>query len=425
MNFFSSLRRDHRSGSSTARNSSSNDTTTQEGSQLNQQIFNPQDVDDVITLSTGPTTAAESTTLYGMKIMDDDANNNENLDYNDIERRYHVSRDDAESILGDNDSTSNNSGQNKLSSSRKRGMTICGFCDIRIASILVITIHLLYGFGSMVWIMMGYDFPSSTNTAKSLVFPISTICVTLVSFVGVLKYSHIVTNVGLVGTAVVWFLYLSKFNSVGICLGLLLIFTQSVFVREVRKGILTKATYEENNGRERFLHQRGQRVFDDAVVLKQELVKSSSLIGQQFVDESHQKVLRVTSEISTSIEQFPRTVSRMISEQSEPYLPTGTSFVRMEDGQNQQNMEENYSATATARASTTTMTAVAECVTNEPTADADADADALATSPKDVTDFRLLENRIGKKTTVIIKEEEEKDGEISSDSENYEDYRQV
>jgi len=301
-------------------------------------------------------------------------------------------------------------------------MTFCGFCDIRIASILVIVIHLLYGFGSIIWIMMGYDFPSSINTAKSLMFPISTICVTLVSLTGVLKYSHIVTKVGLVGTAVVWFMYLSKINYVGIGLGLLLLFTQAVFVREVRKGILTKETYEGHKGRERYVHQRGQRIFDNAVVLKHELVKSSSLIGQQFVDGSNQTALRVTSELSTSIQQFPRTVSKMITERSEPYLPTGTSFVRMDDGQDQRKQETNHDVTATATAMTTGTAGGAEGVTVKPTA---AD-DALATSPKDVTDFRLLEkNRIGKKETVKIKEEEENDGEISSDSENYDDYRRV
>ena len=480
MNFFSSFRRDHSRSDRNTNEASLPPVLHSSGNQQQQTMFNPvEDVvaDDVVTLSTGPTTAtatgtgtvsadSATATLYGMKIMDDD----ETQKGNDIEeqqqqqqlqlqQRYHISRDDAESIvlgeqsdndsMGHSNSNSNNglyqcqntrpssssstaiSATGRTSRRRKLGMTFCGFCDVRIASIVMIVLHVLYGLMSTAWIVMGYDFPSSNNTSVESIFPISTICVTLVSLCGVVKYSHIVTRIGLVGTVVISIIYLSRSNYVGTCLGLLLISTQTVFVREVRKGIMTKETYEGQSGqKERYLHRHGQRVWDGAVILKQEMVKSSSLIGQQFIDSSNQILAsRVTSELSTSMcEQLPRTVSRMITEQSEPYLPTTTTlsgtadFVQMKDGndghnQPQKKQERNHiTPNSTTRPNTTPELPAADC-------------DALATSPKDVTDVRLIENRIGiikkKTTTVNMNHGEDKDGEISSDSENYDDYRRL
>ena len=487
MNFFSTLRRDHGSSSSGSNGSASNNTN--EGSlptpvlhgnndgNHQQQMVNPGEEenvdidDDVGTLSTGPTTATATTTvadsatatLYGMRIMDglDTYDVNDDIEQQvqlqqQQQRYYHVSRDDADSIIlreSEIDSTSGHSytiSNNSLCQSqetplppsstaaaaaaatRKRGMTFCGFCDVRIASILVIAIHLLYGLMSTAWIMMGYDFPSTSNDAycSESIFPISTILVTSISLCGVIKYSHIVTRIGLVGTIVVFIIYLSQSNYVGGCLGLLLISTQTAFVHEVRKGILTKETYEGQKGQERYLHRHGQRVLDDAIVLKQEMVKSSSLIGRQLVDRSNQMASRVTSELSTSMcEQLPRTVSRMITEQSEPYLPTSTlsrtDFVQMmeDDGQNHQQQKvqgKNGKLIAAIHPTTTTdRTPTIPAVT----------INSLATSPRDVTDIRLLENWTGMKknktTTVNINPRDEKDGEISSDSENYDDYRRL
>jgi hypothetical protein len=216
----------------------------------------------------------------------------------------------------------------------KRGTTFCGFCDMRIACVILNSCHLMYGLILVTLVNMGYDFPG--NTSASLVFPFSVIGVSCTAIVGALYFSYRATILGFVGTASAYVIYFSRLDYVGISLGPLLMSAQIVFLYELLFGIMTRESYE-NDGRERYLNQHGQRVLEKAIVLQEELIKTSSRLGQEIINDSRTSALRVQSELSTSVQGLTRSVSRMITEQSEPYLPT---FVRMDDGQNDNYIEE-------------------------------------------------------------------------------------
>jgi hypothetical protein len=174
-------------------------------------------------------------------------------------------------------------------------------------------------------------------------------------------------------------------------------YTQIVFLYELQSGIMTRESYE-NDGRERYLHEDGQRVLEKAIVLQQDLVKTSSRIGKEIINDSRTSAIRVQSELSTSVQHLARSVSRMITEQSEPYLP---NFVRMDDVRNNDNGPDIEEARRQGQPNKNKNKEVKQ--------------------GDDVGCYHGLENRVA--SCARSDRGSSTDSEISSDSENYDDYR--
>jgi len=122
----------------------------------------------------------------------------------------------------------------------RRGMTFLGFCDYRIAAVLLNILHMVLSLILEICEAVEWDRNSFEEP------PVLTMCVCIFSGMGVygaLHFSKVAMYISSIGLIFLWYIYLLEQHVFGLTLICFIIFVHVVFILEMTYGIMTKETY--------------------------------------------------------------------------------------------------------------------------------------------------------------------------------------
>ena len=142
----------------------------------------------------------------------------------------------------------------------------CWYCDTRVGTILLNTLHLL--FSIFIQILELFSFGSFSEPPLLCIFAV------IFSGLGILggwKFNLTAIFLSTCGMICLFTLYLSEFHVFGLIMVVCIVFCQVVFIFEMHKGIMTPQNYEKNG----YIQEEGREALDAAQEFGKDLHESS------------------------------------------------------------------------------------------------------------------------------------------------------
>jgi hypothetical protein len=156
--------------------------------------------------------------------------------------------------------------RNPQETAPRNATLFCWYCDTRIGTILLNILHLI--FSVFVTILELFHYAAFSEP------PVLCILAIIFSGLGILgatAFNLTAIFLATCGMICLFTLYLSELHVFGLIMVVLILFCQVVFILEMRKGIMTRANYEENA----YIQEEGREALDAAKSFGKDLKQSS------------------------------------------------------------------------------------------------------------------------------------------------------
>jgi hypothetical protein len=172
-------------------------------------------------------------------------------------------RDESEEAQGDNNNNSSNNSSSRRNWFRGGGRPspppnatlFCWFCDMRIATILLNVLHMIFSTFLELFEMTGRFLVSEPPLLYILCLVFSGLGV-----FGALHFNMTAVFTATLGLIFLFVLYLSEEHVFGLVLLVMIVYSHFVFMVEIKRGIMTHANYEQHQ----YMDEMGQEALQKA-----------------------------------------------------------------------------------------------------------------------------------------------------------------
>jgi hypothetical protein len=184
--------------------------------------------------------------------------------------------------------------------SNRKGKVFFGLCDMRIATVLLNTVHIVIAL-ILVIVALFND--------GAIVVPVTAIVLSSLSICAAMNFLFVVSCFCTFGMLVMLICYAFTLHLVSFALTGVILFAQSFFLHEMLTGVMSRANYAN----EEFITDEGRQTLEAAHVVGSDLAASTRCLGRELADETQQVADKVVQETKGTVDSVVKSGSAYLA----------------------------------------------------------------------------------------------------------------